>query len=494
MVTNDLDAAGGRSGARVPPLPGSPRSARPTARRTRAWGAVAATAGLTITLLTSGTSLVRFAYASIPLHVAVEIVAAMASAVAAQLAYGRFRQTLELHDLLLVAALLSFAAANLLFGAVPAVFDARPERFATWAPVGGTLVSTALLAAAAFAPARAAHRPRVASRRAILAAVGGLALVAAVVFIAGDAMPPAVAPHATPNDVDGPRIATDPAVLSTQVLAMLLFAAAAAGFAGRDSRSDDVMARWLAVGATFGAFARLNYALFPSLYTQWFYAGDALRLGCFVAIFTGAVLETRRLQSALGTAAVISERQRIARDVHDGIAQDLAFIVQQLRELAERDATPRLQRLVRAAERALDESRHAVAALMPAPDRPLAEVLAATAREAGEREGSVVETDLSAELAVPPRVRAELLRIAREAVINAARHGRARRIHVALLEQPQLCLEISDDGLGFDVEAASLAHGRRGLAGMRERVHAIGGELTVTSEPGRGTQIRVTVP
>jgi len=463
-------------------------------RNTHAWVAVAATASLIVTALTSGTSLVRFAYASVPLHVAVEVVAAMASVMAAQLAYGRFRRTLELHDVLLLAALFSFAAVNLLFGAIPAVFDTQPGRFATWAPVGGALVSTALLAAAAFTPARMLHRPGLAARRALWAAAGGLALVAAAVVMARDALPVAVAPELTPGHADGPRIATDPAVLATQLLSMLLFAAAAAGFAGRDARTDDPLARWLAVAATFGAFARLNYSLFPSLYTQWFYTGDVLRLSCFVAIFCGAVQQTRRLQQELAATAVVDERQRIARDLHDGVAQDLAFIVQQLRHLADREPTTSTERLVRAAERALDESRHAVAALAPAPDRPLAEVLAATAREAGEREGSVVVTRLPDQIVVPPRVAVELLRVVREAVINAARHGRAQRILVAMREQPHLCLEVTDDGDGFDVPAAQAAHGRLGLAGMDERVKAIGGELTVASKPGQGTQIRVALP
>lgn len=495
MVTHDLadpELAEGldRSGA-----PASPTPALAAARRTRAWVAIAATAGLTVTLLTSGTSLIEFAYPSIPLHVAVETVAAMASLVAGQLAYGRFRSSLELRDVLLLAALGSFAATNLLFSAVPAVFDAHTGRFATWAPVGGSLVSAALLAGAAFAPKRALHRPAVAARRSLLASAAGLAVIATAVIVAGDALPIAVAPDLAPTDVDAPRLATDPAVLTTQFLAMLLFAAAAAGFAARAARTGDVLARWLAVGATLGAFARLNYALYPSLYTEWFYAGDLLRLSCFIAIFGGAAQETRRLQNALAASAVLGERQRIARNLHDGVAQDLAFIVQQLRHLAGGEATtPAVKRLVRAAERALDESRHAVAALTRASDRPLGELLAATARDAGEREGSIVHIDVPADIAVPPRTQEELLRVVREAVINAARHGRARRIRVELREDPQFCLEITDDGRGFDPEAARAAPGRLGLASMLGRVEAIGGELTIASELGRGSRIRVTLP
>jgi signal transduction histidine kinase len=494
MVTRDRtdppSATGyGSPGAAAPDM--APPAA-PT--RTRTLVALAASTGLAVTLLTTGTSLIAFAYASVPLHVAVETVAAMVSVVAAQLVYGRFRRSLQLHDVLLLAGLCSFAATNLLFSAVPAVFDANPGRFATWAPVGGSLLSTALLAAAAFQPERTLHRPAVAARRSLLASAAGLAAIAVVVLVAGDALPTAVDPGVGPTDVEAPGIATDPVVLTTQVLSMALFAAAAAGFAARSARTGDLLARWLAVGATLGAFARLNYALFPSLYTEWFYTGDVLRLGCFVAIFVGAVHETRRVQDALAASALVGERERIARNLHDGVAQDLAFIVQQLRHIAESQATPRIDRLVRAAERALDESRHAVAALTSAGDRPLGEVLAATAHEAGEREGSTVEADLPADIAVPPRTQEELLRLVREAVINAARHGRAQRIRVELRDAPQLCLDIIDDGSGFDPEAARAAPGRLGLASMRARVTAIGGELTITSERGRGTRIRVTLP
>ena len=469
--------------------------ARAAATKTRALLAIAATAGLTVTLLTSGTSLIDFAYPSIPLHVAVETVAAMASAVAAQLAYGRFRRSLQVHDLLLFTALCSFAATNLVFSAVPAVFDSDPGRFATWAPVAGSLLSTALLAAAAFTPKRTLHRPTAAAQRSLLACAAGLALIAALVVATSDLLPIAVAPDVDPTEVGTPGIETDPLVLVTQILSVLLFTAAAAGFAARGVRTGDVLARWLAVGATLGAFARLNYALFPSLYTEWFYTGDVLRLGCFLAIFVGAVHETRRLQEAVAASALVQERQRIARNLHDGVAQDLAFIVQQLRHVADREEpTPAIERLVRAAERALDESRHAATALTRAGDHPLAELLAATAHEAGEREGSTVETVLPADIAVPPRTQEELLRLVREAVSNAARHGRARHIRVELRDAPELCLEITDDGRGFDPEAARAAPGRLGLASMRARVAAIGGDLTITSELGRGTRVRVTLP
>jgi signal transduction histidine kinase len=484
---NDIEAVPIERDGAIPRSPERRTVPRHKPLHVRAWVAAAATAGAGVTLLLNATSLVDFAYPSIPLHVAVETTGAMASIVAAQLVYGRFRGTLQLRDLMLLAALCTFAATNLVFSTVPSLIAGGTGLFRTWAPVAGAVVAATLLAISAFTADRTLRRPSVAVRRTLLACAIGLSVIAAAVLAAGDALPQVVAP--APG---GPHAAGDPAVVVVQLISTMLFAAAAAGFASRAERTYDVLGRWLAVGATLGAFARLNYALFPSLFTEWFYAGDVLRLGFFVAVFAGAVQDTRRLQRALAASAVLDERHRIARNIHDGVAQDLAFIVQQLRRMAARDAEPAIDRLVHAAERALDESRHAVAALARPADRPLGEVIAAAAREAGEREGSIVETDLAEGVEVPARTQEELVRVVREAVINAARHGRARRIRVHMRDRPELSVSVTDDGHGFDT--ATPRAGRVGLESMRARVEGIGGQLAIVSEPGGGTEVRVRLP
>ena len=97
---------------------------RPT--HVRAWVLLAATLGAGLTLVMSATSLVEFAYRSVPLHVAVEVTATLTSIVAAQLVHGRFRSTLQLRDLVLFASLCGFAVTNLLFSALPALVSADP--------------------------------------------------------------------------------------------------------------------------------------------------------------------------------------------------------------------------------------------------------------------------------------------------------------------------------------------------------------------------------
>jgi signal transduction histidine kinase len=490
---NDLATSDIAATAPATVRPERRRAPRLPATHVRVWVTVAATIGLTVTVLVSATNLVAFAYKNVPLHVAVEITAAMASILAAQLVHGRFRSTLQPCDLALFTSLVGFAATNLLFSALPLLGSTAPSSFRTWAPLVGSFVSTALLAVAPFLGDHVVRRPDLAVRRVMIGCAGGLAIIALVVAAAGDALPAAIEPSARAIASDGPAYDGSVGLIGAQLLSVILFAAAAAGFSGRAHRHGDVLAAWLAVAATLGAFARLSYALFPSLYTQWFSGGDALRLGCFVAVFAGAVGETRRLQRALAQSAVVDERHRIARELHDGVSQDLAYIVQQLRRLAGTEHRPSgIDVLVRAAERALDESRHAVAALSRATDRPLDEALASAAREAGEREGSVVFTDLAAGVTVPPRAQQELLRVVREAVINAARHGQARYIRVHLRAGPHLSIVIGDDGRGFDTSAS--LDGHYGLESMRARVRSIGGELSITSAPGTGTEVRIDLP
>jgi signal transduction histidine kinase len=296
---------------------------------------------------------------------------------------------------------------------------------------------------------------------------------------------------ATPS---GPHVDGNPLVLAVQLVSTVLFAAAAARYAQRAARTGDALVRWLAVAATLGGFARLNYFLFPSLYTPWFYAGDMLRLACFLALFAGGVQETRRLQNAVSAAAVLEERRRIARELHDGVTQDLAFVVQQLRAMAARlGGKTSIDVLVGAAEDALDESRTAIAALSRPPGGALGEAVAIVAREAAEREGRTVDIEIDSEVVVPGGTLQEVLRVVREAVINAIRHGDAQRIAVRVHGHPRVSITIADDGSGFDPAAAPRA-GRLGLDGMAARVSAVGGELSIASRPGRGTEVRVILP
>jgi signal transduction histidine kinase len=149
--------------------------------------------------------------------------------------------------------------------------------------------------------------------------------------------------------------------------------------------------------------------------------------------------------------------------------------------------------MVVAAARALDESRHVIAALERSGGEPLIDALRATAVEAAGREGGRVEMDLDDTVAVPARTQEVLLRVLREAIINAMRHGRAETIRIELRGDPAVCLVVSDDGQGFDVGAAAQS-GRLGLRSMAARISELGGEVTIDSSPGAGTRVEVRLP
>ncbi|MBW3609580.1 MAG: sensor histidine kinase [Actinobacteria bacterium] len=461
----------------------------------RRWLILVVVAATALTLLVSVASVVQFAYRSPSLHVAVETAAALISLLAAQLMYGRFRRSLDRRDLLLTAALVLFAGANLLFSAVPAAANMGIGTFDTWAPALSRVLAAALFAAGAFAAPRPIRRPGPASARMLGLCAVALGVIAAGTALAGDALPLAIDPGLSPEAASRPRIVGAPSLLALQLVVMALFAAAAIAFAVQAERTGDPLTLWFAIGATLAAFARLNYFLFPSLYSEFFYVGDVLRLGFFVALLIGGVLEIRVAQRELERAAVFDERRRLAREIHDGMAQDLVFIVQQASALEPEDGDREaVADIVTAARRALDESRGAIAALVRPTDEPLAQALARVAEETAGRWGASVESQMVDGFELSPPTREALLRIVGEAVANAARHGQAQRIRVELAQRPQLHVRIVDDGVGFDVTSVEELRGRHGIMGMRERAEQLGGRLHVNSRPGEGTEITVVLP
>jgi signal transduction histidine kinase len=273
---------------------------------------------------------------------------------------------------------------------------------------------------------------------------------------------------------------------------MGLYCFAVYGF-GRKARSTgDELMKWLAVAAVFGAFARLNYFLYPSLYTAWVYSGDFFRLAFYVAILVAAAREISSYWERVSQTAVLEERRRIARDLHDGLAQELAFIGRNLQRLDGQD--PTVGRVGASAARALSESRRAIAALTKPLDEPLEVALAEAARETAEREGTMLHLALTPGIELDYRRRDALIRIACEAIANAARHGEAELVRVELLDGRRVRLRISDAGSGFDPAAVSSRDGGGfGLISMRERAHAVGGSFEVRSRPGGGTRVEVVL-
>jgi two-component system NarL family sensor kinase len=200
----------------------------------------------------------------------------------------------------------------------------------------------------------------------------------------------------------------------------------------------------------------------------------------------------------------VEERNRLAREIHDTLAQGLAALTLQLETAdalveagAEAERTRQvLQQALALTRASLDEARRSVLDLRAAPleGRTLAEALTTLAETEGARAGVIVTVEVvSGSRPLPARVEAGLYRIAQEAITNVVRHAAARHLTARLTTQPaQVQLTITDDGRGFD--PGQVPVNRYGLVGLNERAKLLGGRLTVQSSPGAGTRLDVVVP
>ncbi|MBT2500965.1 sensor histidine kinase [Curtobacterium sp. ISL-83] len=213
--------------------------------------------------------------------------------------------------------------------------------------------------------------------------------------------------------------------------------------------------------------------------------------------------ELRATQDSLAeahrTAGVTSERERLAREIHDTVAQDLAGIVM-LTERARGDLAAarinqldeRLSVLEDSARSALEESRTLVAAgASGTTGDSLAGALHRLAERHTRETGVPVVVEAS-ECALDRDAQVVLLRVAQEALANVRAHAQAGSAHLHLVvDAEQVVLRITDDGVGFDTTGAFPGHGLRGL---RDRLALAGGTCTITSAPGEGTTITVALP
>jgi len=244
------------------------------------------------------------------------------------------------------------------------------------------------------------------------------------------------------------------------------------------------------------------FEVLPHFYeTQWFRWLFAASLAA--AIYGAYQLRLKQIRGRF--SLVLEERARLAREIHDTLAQGFVGISSQLEAVAMKmsgDITVALQHLELArkmARHSLTEARRSVMDLRASPleDRDLPSALASAAQRWSAGGSIPVEVDISGEQRkLPDDVEQNVLRIAQEAVANALKHAGARKIWVYLqMEARRLLLRVKDDGRGFEPARVFTAiDGHFGILGMRERAERLGGELDLLSEPGQGTQVEVRVP
>jgi signal transduction histidine kinase len=214
------------------------------------------------------------------------------------------------------------------------------------------------------------------------------------------------------------------------------------------------------------------------------------------------VLQSARISESVKAAAIAEERNRLARDIHDTLAQALALIVMQLQRAESRlgpaweSAAEPLETVRQLAVEGLAEARRSVSMLRP-PLTPHG--LAHAVREVGNVlrghfPGSLAVSETGVSHEIERSVEEELFAIAREALTNAAKHSQANRIDVEIAypDPRSVRVTIADDGVGFDSDQPR--SGRFGLIGMSERATRIGAALTLASEPSAGTEIVAVWP
>lgn len=209
-------------------------------------------------------------------------------------------------------------------------------------------------------------------------------------------------------------------------------------------------------------------------------------------------------REATALAAVVQERERLSRELHDGLAQLVSYLLVRLdtvqglvSEGRRVQAIAELEQLRRVADDLYADVRESISGLRSrVAERGLGAALREYTAAFEERHGIAVQLDLDAPAgALPALVELELFRIVQEALANVRKHARARTasVRLALSRADTLELVIGDDGEGFD--RAALAGARCfGLAGMRERAESLGGSFEIESQPGAGTRVTVRVP
>jgi signal transduction histidine kinase len=453
-------------------------------------GVVVAT-GLVLTLAVLVLPFARFAYRAPVLHVVLETAEGCIALLVAYLLYGRYRRTGAARMLLLTCALVVVATANLALQALPSALGGG--ELTPWASLGVRLLGVAVLAAAAFTP-QGAGVPR---ERARVVLVASTLLVLGLVAAAagyGDRLPPAVDPGWT-ADALRPSWGGHPLAMLAHAASGLLYAAAAVSFTRGAERDADELLRWLGAGCGLAAVARIVYLLFPSLYSEYVYVGDVLRLGFYLLMLVGAMREVQSYWESQSHAAVLEDRRRLARDLHDGLAQELTYIWSQSTLLARVPGDGQVaERINGAAARAIDEARGAIDALTRTTTAPFAVRLREAVDGLAGRYGVEAQVVADEGVELGPERSEAALRIVAEAFRNGVRHGGATRIEVTAAVSP-LRIAVRDDGTGFDRASPATSRGSGfGLTSMRERAEGVGARLVLESVPGAGTTVEVRWP
>jgi signal transduction histidine kinase len=310
---------------------------------------------------------------------------------------------------------------------------------------------------------------------------GGVALLAtwSVLRSLGPALP---ALDAVTGDGQPPLFTGS---LAAQALLNLL---AVVGFGIRFRERADDLDRWLALGATLMLFSSLHYVFTPLVSSDYVTQGDFLRMLAYAVLLVGA---WRAIRAAEFGRAVGDERARVAREIHDGLAQYLFALSTQVSMLESGAALEKvLPRLKEASTAAQQEARFAIMALSSASgNAPFDAALSRYVEFLTADRALDVHLEIDKNIRLAPDEQIEVFRIVQEGLGNVRKHANATRAEVTIgIRGGQRFVSIRDDGAGFDGRQTDAG---QGLRNIRARAASIDGGFTLESELGLGTALEV---
>jgi signal transduction histidine kinase len=470
----------------------------------------------------------RFLVVAPGLDLVITTVATLAATGVSALAWTRYQLQGGPASALQAAAFAVLAAAGFLFlAAIVTGLDGgvglnltNPTQAPVYILLTARLIAGGLLLAGAWLERTGRRLRPVLARRTVLFWLIVFLAIAAIAMRAADALPELVSAKALATLTANPSNAEALSGATTlgsvlQLVAAGLFLAAAVMHRDLERAGTRPRVGYLSIGLVIAGFSQLHAALHPGGYTTLVTTGDVLRLAFYLVLLVGVAAEVRRdlrdLQSANAelarmresdvVRATLEERGRLAREIHDGLAQDLWYAKLKQARVAQAggldDATRITANEVLAAiDTALGDARQAVSALREgtSPGAGLVDVVRDSYDDFTERFGLGGTFECDTDL--PPisaRGQAEALRIVQEALNNVSKHADATVVRLRLERSGAgVRISITDNGRGFD--PADVPADRFGLRTMRERAEMIGARLTIDSEASGGTAVVVDVP
>ena len=423
-------------------------------------------------------------YQSPTLRATAEAVTTLFAFGGAWLLRAQFGHTRRLRDLLLLWALLTLGVTSLFSRALPAALNLTGNEF-TVAALWGQLFVAFAFAAAAFVPA-----DRLIAGRHPVAVVAILSMADVIVAELAGLLLTGQFVAASAHSAHGTGGAAQrPLALVFVLWTTGLFIFAATMFAARNRIDDNGLGSLLTVAAILLAVASFSHIGVPLPAP----GRVAVRFITFALLLVAAVRQELLVRKTLPQAAALAERRRVAQDLHDGLAQDLAFIAAHGARIAEQLGEEHPVAI--AARRALATSRSAIAELSDPAAATAQEALEAIAYELRDRFEISIAVHVHLEDEVAADTREQMARIAREAIANAACHGGARNVVVSLKRTHRgVVLSVIDNGSGIGSTALTADSEGFGLRSMRERAVSLGGQLTVRQPRKRVTELEVVLP